>query len=144
MIINLFLWMLFVALSCTEGELTETNSCGVLLTQTPTLQSEEEVTLYASPLSEIWDTYVTIDGLETEVRSIQRLGCSSCDTCRLENFCDSCETCDECTALCDASVCFEELTIFTPILSNETATLQIINKYGHSPLYELSVGGETQ
>ena len=144
MIINIFLWILFVALSCTEGELSESNSCGVILTQTPTLRSEQEISLYATPLSETWDTYVTIDGLETEVLSIQRLGCSSCDTCRLENFCDSCDTCEECTALCDASVCFEELNIQTPALSTDTATLQIINKYGHSPLYELSVVEESQ
>jgi hypothetical protein len=144
MITNFFLWLFFMALSCTEGELTESNSCGVLLTENPTLQSEHEISLYATPLSDTWDTYVTIDGFEAEVISIQRLGCSSCDTCRLENLCDSCETCDECTALCDTSVCFEELNIYTPILSVGTATLQIINKYGHSPQYELSVVEESQ
>ena len=129
----------FFYVSCTEGEITESNDCGVSLTELPELKSESEIVLHATPLSDIWDTYVTIDGTSVEITSLQRLSCGSCDTCRVEQQCDSCEECSECTALCDASVCFEEMTVLTPVLTRETAQLQIINKYGHSPIYDLNI-----
>ena len=131
--------LLFLSVSCTEGDVIESNDCGITLTELPELQSEAEIQLYATPLSDTWDTYVNIDGSAVEIVSLQRLSCGSCDSCRLEQQCDSCETCSECDALCDASVCFEELTIKTPVLTQSTAKLQIINKYGHSPVYDLSV-----
>ncbi len=126
-------------ISCTEGDIIESNDCGISLTEIPELKSEAEILLYATPLSDIWDTHVSINGESVEITSLQRLGCGSCDTCRIEQQCDSCEECTECDALCDASVCFEEMTILTPVLTEESAQLQIINKYGHSPVYDLAI-----
>ena len=131
-------------LSCTESTTTLVNSCGVTLITEPTLVGNSEVTIQATPLSETWDTYVHINGEQVEVLSVQRLGCSPCDSCRVENFCDSCDECSECTALCDTNVCSEEITIQTPTLSEDQASLQIINKYGQSPVYELPVSSEEQ
>lgn len=131
--------LLFLSLSCTEGDVIENNDCGITLTELPELKSEAEIQLYATPLSDTWDTYVSIDGEPASVLSVQRLSCGSCDTCRLEQQCDSCEECSECDALCDISVCFEELVIKTPVLTQPTAKLQVINKYGHSPVYDLIV-----
>ena len=138
MTINGLLLSIF-CLSCTEGEIIESNDCGVSLRELPELKSETEVELYATPLSDTWDTYVSINGEPVEITSLQRLGCGSCDTCRIEQQCDSCEECTECSALCDTSVCFEEMTILTPVLTENTAKLQIINKYGHSPVYDLTI-----
>ena len=134
---GLLLSLIYV--SCTDGEIIESNDCGVSLTELPELKSESEIVLSATPLSDIWDTYVSIDGTSAEITSLQRLSCGSCDTCRVEQQCDSCEECTECTALCDSSVCFEEMTILTPVLTQSTAQLQIINKYGHSPVYDLNI-----
>ena len=138
MTINGLLFSL-IQMSCTEGEIIESNDCGVSLTEVPELKSESEIVLSATPLSDIWDTYVSINGESVEITSLQRLSCGSCDTCRIEQQCDSCEECEACTALCDISVCFEEMTIRTPVLTQDTAQLQIINKYGHSPVYDLII-----
>ena len=126
-------------LSCTQSSTALVNACGVTIVTEPTLISNSEITIQATPLSEKWDTYVHINGEQVDVISTQRMGCSPCDSCRTENYCDSCDECEECTRLCDLNVCSEELVIQTPTLSEEKALLQIINKYGQSPVYELIV-----
>ena len=78
-----------IYISCTDGEIIESNYCGVSLTEIPDLKSESEIVLYATPLSDIWDTYVSIDGASVEITSLQRLSCGSCDTCRIEQQCEA-------------------------------------------------------
>ena len=138
MIINLLLFI-FVSFACTTDEVEEVNDCGVLLVEEPILESDSENKIYASPLSTDWDTTVFLDGESVPVISVQRLGCSSCENCRLENGCDSCGDCENCIMNCDPTVCVESISIQTPILSSSTVSLQIINQYGHTPVYQLEV-----
>ena len=141
MIINLFFTLLF-SLACTTEELEELNDCGVELIEVPMLQSDTESKIYASPLSTDWDTSVFINGDSVPVLSVQRLGCSSCEICRLENGCDSCGDCESCRMSCDPTVCIESVSVQLPSLSETTATLQIINQYGHTPVTVVDVSAD--
>ena len=136
---SLFLFLTCFLFACEDDIVIDTISCNVLLQEEPTLSSDSSQTLLASPLSEVWDTQVLIDGNEVEIITLTRSACSSCDICRLEQSCDSCGECTECEAICDPTVCIESLDIQVPTLSTSTVQLQLINRYGYSPLYTLDV-----
>ena len=125
--------------ACDEEIVVETNLCSVEITDLPDLESEQEQRLYARPLSEVWDTYLSIDGIESEVIAVNRSGCSSCDECRIEFQCTQCETCDACEEVCLEQQCIEELQFITPALSTEQVQVRLINKYGQSQAYTANV-----
>ena len=126
-------------IACEEGTVIDTISCNPILQEEPTLSNDSSQTLLVSPLSEIWDTRVLIDGSDIEITALNRSACSSCDVCRIEQGCDSCEECTECEAVCDPNVCIESLGVQIPLLTTNTVQLQVINQYGYSPLYNLDV-----
>ena len=126
-------------ISCDEDIIVEETYCALEITELPALESEQEQNLYAHPLSEVWDTFLSIDGKQAEIIDINRSGCSTCDTCRIENQCNQCEECTICDTSCIEEQCIEVLHFITPTLSEDSATLRLINKYGQSAAYTVEV-----
>ncbi|MEC7986680.1 MAG: hypothetical protein VX278_16045 [Myxococcota bacterium] len=133
-----FLPFILLLCSCDENIIVEEQYCSVEITEIPSLESEQEQLLYASPLSVVWDTLLRIDGTQAEIVGISRSGCSACDTCRIDNECTQCEECEPCAESCDTQ-CYEELRFITPLLSGDSATVRLINKYGQSDAYIVDV-----
>lgn len=102
-----------------------------LVAETSEVSAGSSVRISATPLTDLRDTSVRLDGIAVAVTEIERndLECTLCASCRSTNECGACSTCTECTEICDG--CAESFTIVVP---EDTPTgsveLSLSNAYG--------------
>jgi len=120
-------------LACDTTETQISDKCTVDIVQpTETFEVGSEVSVIASPLSEAWDTVVTIDELSSLVTGLDRDNCEQCDQCKEQYECYSCYDCDSCDYLCKTT-CIEKVNFIVPEGDEKSSLLHITNRYGQSP-----------
>lgn len=138
----LLLWPL---LSCAAEEYVYVPSCTLdaPLAAPATAAVGDAVVLTSSPLTEVWDTVVTIGGVQAELVSLDRTDCDDCDECVADAGCTECDVqCEDCTETC--ATCVETVTVLVPALAAGSHPVQVFNRHGHSDLGTLEVlAGDT-
>lgn len=133
--------MFLLLLACTDAVSLTLPTCTVdLVTLAPTEAAPgDEVVVTASPVTETFDTALTVGGVRADVLSVDRVGCDACDACLDEAECGTCSTdCDACDALCEAE-CIETITFVVPELAAGDATVELFNSHGGSDRLALNV-----
>ncbi len=97
----------------------------------------ETVTLTTRPLTEAYDTVVTIGPVRAEVVSVDRATCDACDTCRVAAGCSDCGSCDACVT--DCATCVETVSVLVPDIAEGPADVVVRNARGASAAGQLTV-----
>ena len=101
----------------------------------------DEVVASGGPFSERYDTVVAIDGVSADIVDIDRVDCSTCDTCRFNNGCATCGRCFACEDACAS--CEQSLTFTVPEVDAGVRVVNVRNRHGESPFVEFLVLGNT-
>jgi hypothetical protein len=97
----------------------------------------DTVTLTLSPLTEAWDTVITVGPDRATILDLDRSTCDACDTCREDAECTTCGECTDCEASCDT--CVETVQFIVPALSAGIWPVQLTNLYGRSQPVDLTI-----
>jgi hypothetical protein len=127
-------------LACTSDELETTSGCTLDAPVAAPASGApgDEVVLTSAPLTEVWDTLVTVGGTRATVLDLTRDGCDDCDTCVDDAECTVCDVeCVDCTETC--ATCVETVTIVVPDLPAGDHAVQVVNRHGTSELGTLTV-----
>lgn len=92
--------------------------------------SGETVTLRMHPLTESYDTVVTVGSVRAANVVVTRAECDACDTCRTANACTACGTCTACEE--DCASCVETVAFTVPDVEASTYELRVTNAHGTS------------
>jgi hypothetical protein len=123
-------------------ETTTTTTEPVCTLGVPTLSAGsaapgETIVVTVSPLSEQWDTSITVGSARADVVAFDRSTCDDCDQCRDTGGCTVCGTCDACTTPCDT--CVETVSFVVPALTAGDYPVEIVNRNGRSAQVTLTV-----
>jgi hypothetical protein len=99
----------------------------------------DTVTVRTRPLTESYDTVVTLGAVRASDVAVTRAECDACDTCRADNGCSACGTCTVCDE--DCASCDETLTFTVPVVAAGTHALRVTNAHGASASAQLVVVG---
>jgi hypothetical protein len=94
----------------------------------------DRVRLYASPLTEDWDTVVTIGSARASIERLVRQDCDPCDNCIAEDTAAGWNACPQ-KADChedDCADCVEYVTVVVPELAGGRWAVEVRNSYGVS------------
>lgn len=137
--------MLFILLAaaCTTSIDYSTPSCSLTITAVDPASAApgESIVVYASPLTESWDTTANLGSTPVEELNVDRSTCGECDTCREEEGCDLCGDCDACDLSCEAS-CVEYVSLVVPSLPPGEAQLLLYNSRGSSRPFPIEIVAE--
>lgn len=130
---------LLVLLACETTTVTGTAGCSLGI---PTLSATsaavgDTIVVTASPLTETWDTAVTVGAARAEVVAVDRSTCDECDDCKDTGECAICGDCDTCDATC--ATCVETLSFVVPDVTPGVHPVEIVNRHGRSERVELVV-----
>ncbi|MDP2309483.1 MAG: hypothetical protein Q8P18_25905 [Pseudomonadota bacterium] len=130
---------LLLMLACETATSTSYKTCSL---NTPALAPAsampgEQVVLTAQPLTEVWDTAVTVGAARAELVEVDRSTCDDCDDCRDTGGCSSCDDCEDCATPCDT--CVQTLTFIVPDLGAGEWPVEIVNRHGRSERVLLTV-----
>ena len=111
-------------LACQVAETTDAKTCAL---HTPTLVPSsampgEQIVVTTQPLTETWDTAVTVGSARAELVTIDR---------------STCEDCEACDTPCDT--CVQTLTFVVPELGAGEWPVEIVNRHGRSERVSLTV-----
>ena len=130
---------LFLLVACAETTISTSPTCtldGVELA--PTSAAPGEVVIaYTRPLTEVWDTAITVGAARAELVDLDRSTCDACDDCRVTEECSSCEACDSCEDTCAS--CVESVSFLVPDVAEGDWSVEIVNRHGRSDRAALTV-----
>ncbi len=129
--------LLLAACETTSTSGTATCSLGVPTLAPTSAAPGEQVTMTATPLSEAWDTAVTVGASRATIVDLDRSTCEECDDCRDTGGCSRCGECTDCEETC--ATCVETVTFVVPELEPGTWTVELVNRYGRSEQVQLTV-----
>lgn len=126
-------------LACATTTTTPARTCSL---DTPTLVPSsampgDQVVVTAQPLTEVWDTAVTVGSARAELVEVDRSTCDDCDDCRDTGGCSTCDDCEPCDVACDT--CVQSLTFVVPDLAAGEWPVEIVNRHGRSERVLLTV-----
>jgi hypothetical protein len=124
--------LLFFALACDDSTVDTVATCplGVPTLSATTAAPGDEIRVTLSPLTESWDTAVTVGSTQATVSGLERDNCDDCDDCRDTGGCTACSECTDCDTTCDD--CLETLTFIVPDVAAGSWPVTIINSHGRS------------
>jgi hypothetical protein len=127
--------------ACTTTEVVRPAPCSLA---EPTVDPAEAtpgetVRVTTHPLTDAYDTVVTVGSGLASVVELDREDCDDCDDCRTEQACTSCTDCDACASECDR--CEESVVIVVPEVGNGEQAVLVTNSRGSSPPGTLVVYG---
>jgi hypothetical protein len=133
------LFSIVLMLACQVPATTDARTCAL---HTPTLVPSsampgEQIVVTTQPLTEAWDTAVTVGSARAELVAIDRSTCDDCDDCRDTGGCSTCDECEECDTPCDT--CVQTLTFVVPDLGAGEWPVEIVNRHGRSERVALTV-----
>lgn len=153
--------MLWLAVGCRTPTVDFFESCELDVVLDPASGAPGEVvTATGSPLTQPYDTLVSVGGVDAEVLEVAREPeCEECDTCKLDAGCLVCGTClgtsldpdrrlecfgdpfdPQSTGYCGR--CVETLTFVVPASAPRgLTTVVVLNRNGSSAPLEFRVGG---
>lgn len=131
--------LLLLALACDDTTVETVATCplGVPTLNATTAAPGDEIRVTLSPLTEAWDTAVTIGSVQATVSGLERDNCDDCDDCQDSGGCTACSECTACETTCDD--CLETLTFIVPDIAPGTWPVTIINSHGRSDPISLVV-----
>lgn len=126
--------------ACSTTDVVTLGTCDVALfpPSVDEARPSEPVTLSGTPLTTDWDTVVYVGGAEATITALDRVGCETCDACRVESLCTECGDCDDCDRVC-AEQCDEFLTFLMPELAPGRVDVWLINRHGRSDTLQMTV-----
>ncbi|MDP2313467.1 MAG: hypothetical protein Q8P41_11220 [Pseudomonadota bacterium] len=138
------LFSVLLMVACESTTITSDPTCAIELPtlSTTTAAPGESIVLTTTPLTEVWDTVVTVGSLTAEIVEVDRSTCDDCDDCRDTGGCASCGECDACTTACDT--CVETLTFIVPDLAAGEWPVELVNRHGRSESVLLTVSGAAE
>lgn len=135
--------LLLLLAACETTTVSGTTSCslGVPTLGVAAAAPGDTVTLTAAPLTEVWDTAVTVGPARATLVDLDRSTCDECDDCRDTEGCAACGECATCDTTC--ATCAEVLSFVVPDLAPGTWSVEIVNRYGRSEQVNLVVTAPT-
>lgn len=130
---------LLLLVACESTTVTTEATCtldGVSLAPTSAAPGDLVVAT-TRPLTEVWDTAVTVGAARAELVELDRATCDECDDCRVTEECSSCETCETCEDACAA--CVETVSFLVPDVAEGEWSVEIVNRHGRSDRVALTV-----
>lgn len=133
----MLVWFLF---SCQTSELIISDKCTIQVREVEPnpLVAGQTATLIATPMSEAWDSRISIAQESVLANQLERIGCESCDSCKMRYECNDCFDCDSCDYLCKSN-CVEKLTFTVPDSISGAHPLYLSNRFGQSEPYAVEV-----
>ena len=130
--------------ACDSSEVVVSDKCTVEIEQiSPNpLISGQQATMVATPMSEPWDSRISIGQTSVLGEALERIGCEECDSCRAQYECLDCFDCDSCDLLCQ-NTCSEQLTFQVPNELEGDFQLYLVNRFGQSQPFSISVSAES-
>ena len=131
--------VLLLLFACDDTVVTDGAQCTL---GKPTLSASsaapgDQVVLTATPLTEAWDTAITLGSVRAQIVSLDRTECTECDDCRDTGGCAPCDACTDCATSC--GVCAETVTFVVPVLDPGDYVLEMVNRNGRSEQISLTV-----
>lgn len=126
--------MFLLLLGCTETTTLTLPSCTVELHEAAPAAAlpGEQVVVTATPVTEDFDTALSVGGVRAEIVSVDRADCDACDACMTDAECGTCSAdCDACDALCEAT-CVETITFVVPAVDAGETRIELFNAHGGS------------
>ena len=106
------------------------------------LLAGQRATITATPMSEAWDSRITLGSTSVLAEDLNRINCEACDSCRERYECLDCFDCDSCDAICK-STCSEQLTFQVPDTLAGSYPLSLINRFGQSASTDVVITAST-
>jgi hypothetical protein len=133
----------FLALACVGGSVDTLPVCAPEApVPTPAVAAPgDSVLLATEPLTEVFDTVVTVGAARAEVLAVDRSSCGDCDTCRAEALCSDCGACESCDTACDT--CAPTVEIVVPSLPDGSYPVTVVNTHGTSAVGTLTIASGT-
>lgn len=101
----------------------------------------DTIVVSGGPLTDAYDTLVTVAGVRAEVGEVSRDDCDLCDECKLDAACYDCQICQDCDIDCED--CTESFSFVVPDTAGGDTTVVISNSYGSSePLTFVVLGND--
>lgn len=124
--------LLLLAIACEDTTVDTVPTCplGEPTMSVSSAAPGDEVRLTLSPLTEAWDTAITVGSARATVKSLERDNCDDCDDCRDSGGCTACSECTACETTCGE--CLESVTFVVPDLAAGTWPVTVINSHGTS------------
>lgn len=129
--------LLFVACDTTSLSSGPTCALGVPTLTPASAAPGEQVVLTVEPLTDVWDTAITVGSARATIVDLDRSTCDDCDDCRDTGGCSVCESCDDCAEPCAG--CVETVTITVPDIAPGEWPVEVINRHGRSERVTLTV-----
>ncbi len=132
---------LLLLLACETLSTPDAPTCALgAPTLSPTSAAPGDIVVITlAPLTEAWDTAVTVGAARATLSGVDRVGCDDCDDCLDTGGCSACDdACDDaCGSLCDA--CVETVTFVVPELAAGEYPVVLVNRHGRSADIALTV-----
>lgn len=128
--------LLLSLLACDDVTVSDPPTCALSApaASPATAAPGDVVTLTTGPLTEVWDTLLTVGGVRAEVGDVTRAECDDCDTCFTTEGVGACGACDS-----SCATCVETVTFTVPSLAAGTWPVEVANRHGRSPRIDFVV-----
>ncbi len=121
-----------MVVGCASAETEIFAQCDLEFILVPSVAAPgDSVSARGGPLTEIYDTIVSVGGWTATLSEVAR-DCQACDDCRALQDCLPCESCtNTCDETC-ATSCTESVTFVVPEFAEANTTVVILNTWGQS------------
>ncbi|GDX80093.1 hypothetical protein LBMAG42_19040 [Deltaproteobacteria bacterium] len=125
----MFLWLV---LGCTTTSSSLSLTCDLAAPALSPTEAAvgETVVAITGPLTESWDTTVSVGSTPASGVVVTRQDCDACDECVAAAECNVCLECDEC--ITDCAACVETVSFVVPEVALGATTVTITNLHAAS------------
>ncbi len=141
----MFLWLV---LACTTTSSSLSLTCDLSTPVFTPAEAAPGATVVAAtgPLTESWDTTVSVGSTPATGVVVARQDCDACDECFSAAECNVCGECDDCIA--DCATCVETVSFTVPDVALGSTSVTITNLHAASAptafvVVEADTGGDT-
>jgi hypothetical protein len=132
--------LLLFLLACTTTSASSAPTCALEGTLDAAMSAApgDIVSIALSPMTETFDTVVTVGSARAEGVTVTRDGCDACDDCRdADTGCSDCGACPGCEE--DCAACLESVGFVVPSLPSGTYEVRVTNTHGTSAPFMLEL-----
>jgi hypothetical protein len=136
--------LLLFLLACTTTSASSAPTCPLegTLDAAAAAAPGDIVSVALTPLTETFDTVVTVGSARAEGVTVTRDGCDACDDCRdADTGCSDCGACAGCAEDCGA--CLESVGFVVPSLPTGAYEVRVTNTHGTSAPFMLQITAPT-
>jgi len=130
---------------CATLPVEQLNTCEITIDLAPTeAQVGDTITASGGPfgalqgvVGAVWDTLITVGGVQAEVADVVLTDCDACFTCRVDEGCQTCGTCTPCDTVC--ATCTQAAMFTVPELAPGPQQVLVFTSGGVSSAQTLLV-----